>query len=237
MKNVFSQRIRELRRGAGLSQEQLAAEYGVSVQAVSKWECVGSYPDIELLVLLAQQFGVSVDFLLRENAENADAILPALPDDGCLRVVQCVGQHMVDKTEFDPNRVIRLRLDKTPEQTVNVEVWGGADIKGDISGDVTSGIGLNCGNIGGDATAGAGIACGNIGGDATAGAGIECGNINGDATAQGGITCGNVHGDVASKGSVNCGGIAGDAIAESGDIYCEKIDGDATAGENIIQKK
>ena len=59
MKNLFAARIRELRREAGLSQEQLAAKYGLSVQAVSKWECAQSYPDIELLVELAEQFGVT----------------------------------------------------------------------------------------------------------------------------------------------------------------------------------
>ena len=52
MANVLSERIAELRRARGLTQEQLGQLAGVSAQAVSKWE-KGGAPDVELLPALA----------------------------------------------------------------------------------------------------------------------------------------------------------------------------------------
>ena len=48
MANILSERIAELRRERGLTQEQLGQPLGVSAQAVSKWE-KGGAPDVELL--------------------------------------------------------------------------------------------------------------------------------------------------------------------------------------------
>ncbi len=61
---TLGKRIAALRKEKGLTQEQLAEKVGVSAQAVSKWENDVSCPDITLLPLLADLFGVSVDELL-----------------------------------------------------------------------------------------------------------------------------------------------------------------------------
>ena len=53
-----------LRRTSGMTQKELGERVGVSDKAVSRWENGLSYPDIELLPALAEQFGVSVDYLL-----------------------------------------------------------------------------------------------------------------------------------------------------------------------------
>lgn len=63
-KETLGRRIAALRKEKGLTQEQLAEKVGVSAQAVSKWENDISCPDITLLPLLAELFGVSVDELL-----------------------------------------------------------------------------------------------------------------------------------------------------------------------------
>ena len=81
MRDIFATKLKELRRARGMGQEQLASVCGVSVQAVSKWECSQSYPDIELLEVIADTFGVTIDSLLRtgeietrkNNNETADA--------------------------------------------------------------------------------------------------------------------------------------------------------------------
>ena len=61
---TLGKRIAALRKEKGLTQEQLAEKVGVSAQAVSKWENDVSCPDITILPLLADLFGVSVDELL-----------------------------------------------------------------------------------------------------------------------------------------------------------------------------
>ena len=63
-KETLGKRIAQLRKAKGYTQEQLAEKVGVSAQAVSKWENDISCPDITLLPLLADLFGVTVDELL-----------------------------------------------------------------------------------------------------------------------------------------------------------------------------
>ena len=60
----FQQRLYELRRKAGLSQEGLADLVGVSRQAVQKWEAGTSKPDLDNLAALAGYFQVSLDYLI-----------------------------------------------------------------------------------------------------------------------------------------------------------------------------
>lgn len=64
-------KIKALRQQKGITQEALAAELKVSSQAVSKWECAASMPDVMLLPEIAVYFGVTVDelFSLPENKE------------------------------------------------------------------------------------------------------------------------------------------------------------------------
>lgn len=64
----LSRNLRRLRREANITQEALAALLHVSGQAVSKWERGESYPEITLLPMLAEVFGVTVDALLRQKA-------------------------------------------------------------------------------------------------------------------------------------------------------------------------
>ena len=56
-------KIKELRKKRGITQEQLANAVGISFQAVSKWENNIALPDITLMPLLANYFGVSTDEL------------------------------------------------------------------------------------------------------------------------------------------------------------------------------
>lgn len=63
-------KIAQLRRDKGVTQEQLASFTGVSVAAVSKWETDNSFPDITLLPLIAEFFEVSIDALLDYDLTN-----------------------------------------------------------------------------------------------------------------------------------------------------------------------
>ncbi|MDE7085004.1 MAG: helix-turn-helix domain-containing protein [Clostridia bacterium] len=60
----FGERIYNLRKKSGLSQEEFADKLGVSRQAVSKWETGQSVPDSEKAAAMAKFFGVSLDWLI-----------------------------------------------------------------------------------------------------------------------------------------------------------------------------
>ena len=65
---TINEKIKELRKKANLTQEALAAVLNISYQSVSKWEADLCCPDVMLLPLLAEIFGVSTDTLLGYNA-------------------------------------------------------------------------------------------------------------------------------------------------------------------------
>ena len=66
----LGKKIRQLRFKAGLTQEQLAEKLGIVPQSVSKWENAVAMPDITMLPLLAEIFGVSIDDLFDLTAEQ-----------------------------------------------------------------------------------------------------------------------------------------------------------------------
>ena len=68
---TLGEKLQLLRRSRGLSQEQLAAELDVSRQAISKWECGDSTPDLDKLRAICTYFGVTTDYLIWERAEDA----------------------------------------------------------------------------------------------------------------------------------------------------------------------
>lgn len=78
----INDKIHACRKKSGMSQEALAEKIGVSRQSISKWETGEALPEITKLPLLAQTFGVSTDWLLREEEEpqeekSADEPAPA----------------------------------------------------------------------------------------------------------------------------------------------------------------
>lgn len=68
----MADRIQQLRKSRGISQEELADRMGVSRQAVSKWESRQSSPDIEKIILLSDYFETTTDFLLRGIAPEPE---------------------------------------------------------------------------------------------------------------------------------------------------------------------
>ena len=63
-----------MKPGEELAQEALAERLGVSRQSVSKWESAGSVPDLQKVIQMADLFGVSTDYLLKDEMgqENRD---------------------------------------------------------------------------------------------------------------------------------------------------------------------
>lgn len=62
----FNEKLIELRKSQGLSQDELGERLGVSRQTVSKWELAQSYPDFQRLVSISDYFGLSLDELVRD---------------------------------------------------------------------------------------------------------------------------------------------------------------------------
>ena len=74
-KMILAEKIMEMRKKNGWSQEELAYQLGVSRQSVSKWESGASIPDLERILKLSEIFGVSTDYLLKEEIELAPDIV------------------------------------------------------------------------------------------------------------------------------------------------------------------
>ncbi|MBQ4121261.1 MAG: helix-turn-helix transcriptional regulator, partial [Clostridia bacterium] len=70
----LGQKIRELRRRDGRTQEALAEALGVTSQAVSRWEAGGGYPDMEMIPSIANYFGISIDELFGYNNDRENKI-------------------------------------------------------------------------------------------------------------------------------------------------------------------
>ena len=72
MKITLAQNLRKLRRDRDLTQEELAGFLGISYQAISKWERDEGYPDITMLPVLANYFGVTVDALIGNDVTSRE---------------------------------------------------------------------------------------------------------------------------------------------------------------------
>lgn len=61
----FNEKLLEIRKKQGLSQEELGMELQVSRQTISKWESGQSYPDFQRLVMLSDYFNMTLDELVK----------------------------------------------------------------------------------------------------------------------------------------------------------------------------
>ena len=66
---ILADKIIDLRKKNGLSQEELAEKMNVSRQSVSKWEGAQSVPDLNKIIMISEIFGVSTDYLLKDTLD------------------------------------------------------------------------------------------------------------------------------------------------------------------------
>ena len=69
---IFADKLITLRKKAGWSQEELAEKLNVTRQSVSKWEGAQSVPDIDKILQLSRLFGVTTDYLLKDDAAEPE---------------------------------------------------------------------------------------------------------------------------------------------------------------------
>ena len=69
---ILADKIIELRKKNGWSQEQLAQKLNVTRQSISKWEGAQSVPDLQKIILLSEIFGVTTDYLIKDEIEEEE---------------------------------------------------------------------------------------------------------------------------------------------------------------------
>lgn len=82
---ILADKIIRLRKRNGWSQEELAEKMNVSRQAVSKWEGAQTIPDLEKILQLGDLFGVTTDYLLKDDIENEE-FTKDVPNSGIKRI-------------------------------------------------------------------------------------------------------------------------------------------------------
>ena len=238
----ISENIRLLRSAKGVSQETVAQALGISMQAVSKWETGSSLPDIMMLPRLAEYYGVTIDGLFygADEKEASACVMPSItaeapsdiPDDDRLRIVQFLGRRCLGVDDWVDGCPIKLDLTPYTDNEFNIEMWGSANIMGDIGGWLKAGDSVSCGDVNGCVSAGDGVNCGTVNGSVNAGDGVACQTVNGPVNAGDGVACGDVAGSVNAGDSITCGDVTGAATA-GGDIECGNIGMNVTAGGDI----
>ena len=85
---ILAEKIMNLRKKMGWSQEELAEKLGVSRQSVSKWESAQSLPDMDKIVKMSSVFSVSTDYLLKDELTDLEDRVPQVEqeDTGLRRV-------------------------------------------------------------------------------------------------------------------------------------------------------
>lgn len=81
---IFADKLIDLRKKNGWSQEELAEKLEVSRQTISKWEGALSTPDLGRMLKIAQLFGVTTDYLMKDELEVSECITEQSAEDGAL---------------------------------------------------------------------------------------------------------------------------------------------------------
>lgn len=185
---TLGNKIAELRKEKGMTQEALANKLGVSNQAVSKWEANQSCPDIQLLPQIADLFEISLDDLFGRETQNVgkEQTTSELPweDDGKLRAVIYVGHSLIGKEECEK------------AQKIIFEYEGPAL-------DIISSFSVTCDEVQGNVSAGGDVTCDEVQGNVSAGGDVTCDNVAGNVGAGGDVACDDVAGSINAGGNVN----------------------------------
>ena len=116
---TFGEKLKEARKAAGMTQEQLASTLSVSRQAVTKWEADKGIPDVENLKNLSRALDVSIDYLL-DDGTQLDLSVTKKPidlrkygDEGRLSRIKKTGiKEKIVREEYPDARIIRLTVTK-----------------------------------------------------------------------------------------------------------------------------
>ncbi|PHS13270.1 MAG: transcriptional regulator [Kangiella sp.] len=97
---ILADKIVRLRKQVGWSQEELAEKMNVSRQSVSKWESTNSIPDLNKIIMLAEIFEVTTDYLLKDNIEAPESITDNLENNAIQISLEQAMKYVENKMEM-----------------------------------------------------------------------------------------------------------------------------------------
>lgn len=217
---IIGSKIAFYRKKLGITQDALAQKLEVSNQAVSKWESDQCCPDIALLPLLADIFGITIDELFDHKAMSPDTA-PDVPweDDDTLHVAVFHGRTYIGRSDTCTEMTFQYE-----GPALNIDCALNLNC-GAVSGKVTAGGSVNCEDVYGSVQAGGSVSCNEVYGSVNAGGNVSCDDVNGDAHAGGSITCDVVEGNAEAGCNITCDEICGTVTAR-GNIYCDEVHAD-----------
>ena len=187
--NILNNKIAELRKASGLTQDALAAKLGISYQAISKWENGLSCPDVLLIPQIAEIFSVSIDELFGLSQPSATASDPLpWPDDTTIHIAAFKGHSLLREKALNkefPDEALCLHWEGDVENlscNMNIEIHG--DVRGDVNAAMS-------------------VSCNDVAGSVNAGGGVNCCDVSGNVFAEGGVCCCDVCGSIYAGGSVS----------------------------------
>ena len=141
---ILADKIITLRKKAGWSQEELASQLGVTRQSVSKWEGAQSVPDLDKVVQMSRLFGVSTDYLLKDELEEEEFVESEADETPLRRVtMEQAAQYLALRRACAPKIALAVFLCiVSPIVLIFLSAmadagWGG------ISDDMATGIGVS----------------------------------------------------------------------------------------------
>jgi transcriptional regulator with XRE-family HTH domain len=96
---ILANKIIQLRKQSGWSQENLAEVLNVSRQSVSKWESGNSIPDLNKILKMAEIFGVTTDYLLKDEIESIQSETLDLDNQMVKLSMEEVNKYVEDKIQ------------------------------------------------------------------------------------------------------------------------------------------
>ncbi len=253
--------IKKYRKEQGLSQEALAEKLRVTSQAVSKWECMQSIPDIEAMVEMCELMGISLDKLVldkdpevvikevivEKESDDEEEFFDA--EDEAERDRREKGEHFNRKGFFRKRyfdalpddgelRVLqfkgRLMLSETTynkNAVIHLAIDPEFAKKKTINVRIVGNAEID-GDISGNVNVGDHLNCGNVIGNAKAGDSVRCGNVGGSVQAGDSVNCASIGGSVTAGDSVSCGNVNGSVVAGDG-VSCGDVKVIQRCGGNI----
>ena len=141
---ILADKIMTLRKKAGRSQEELAGQLGVTRQSVSKWEGAQSVPDLDKVVQMSRLFGVSTDYLLKDEMEDEEFV-EAAEEEAPLRKVtmEQAARYLALRKACAPKIALAVAMCiVSPVVIILLAALADARIGG-ISEDLAAGIGVS----------------------------------------------------------------------------------------------